>query len=116
MNITCHSENRTINKEDVRYGQDPNLIEFSPVSLFVSNGNKYTITYDASKDKNVYGIVEITNLTFLQPLTIQVKVISKTTYLLLIVLLIVFAVIILIVAFILCRCFCRRCKMQKENN
>ena len=113
MDITCHTENRIIKKEDVRYGKyfkETNSTEFSQVSLFVANGNKYTITYDVAKDKNDYGVVEIKNLAFNQQLTIQVKVISKTTYWLLIVLLIVVAVIILIGAIILCRCFCRCCK------
>ena len=80
MDITCHDENRIIKKEDIRYGKyfkETNSTELAPVSIFVANGNKYKITYDVSKDKNDYGLIEINNLTFNQRLTIEVNMASK---------------------------------------
>ena len=80
MDITCHTENRIIKKEDIRYGkyfQNSNSTEFSPITYFVSKKNHYKVIYDISKHANDYGVVEINNLVFNQQLTIEVKVASK---------------------------------------
>ena len=82
MNITCCDENRIIKKEDIQYGKyfkETNSSELYPINSFFSKGNNYKVTYDVFKDKNDYGLIEISNLGFNQRLSIGVKVVPKTT-------------------------------------
>ena len=82
MNITCYDENRIIKKEDIQYGKylkETNSTELYPINSFFSKGNNYKVTYDVLKDKNDYGLIEISNLGFNQRLSIGVKVVPKTT-------------------------------------
>ena len=113
MDVTNHDENRVINQGDIKYGKyfaETNTTELAPISLYVKTGNTYKLTYDVSKDQNDYGIIEISNLAFNQQLTIEVKVVSKGVYWLIIVGIIVLAIIILIGIIVLCRIFLRCCK------
>ena len=114
VEITCHTKNRVIKKEDVRYSKyykDTNSTEFSQITMFASTGdNKYTCTYDVDKDKNDYGVLEISNLGFNQQLTIKVTVMSKTTYWIFIVIGIIVGIALIIGLIILCRTFLRCCK------
>ena len=111
MDITCHDNNIIIKKEDIRYGKyfkDTNKTELAPISLYVHNGNKYKITYDVLKEQNDYGVLEITNLSFNQKLTIEVTIISRRSYWLIIIGYIALGIILLIVIFLICRS-CLRC-------
>ena len=112
MDITCQDENR-IKKEDVQYGKyfkETNKTELVPVSLFVVNDNKLKITYDVSRDNNDYGMVEINNLKFNQILTIEVTIVSKPMWWLIIIGIIILSIALLIGLFILCRTFLRCCR------
>ena len=80
MEITNYDKNRVINQVDVEYSKyykETNQTKFTPISLFVSNGNTYTCTYEISKDTNDYGVLEIKNLGIGQLLNIKVTVIGK---------------------------------------
>ena len=112
MDITCHDENRVINKGDIRYGKyfkDLNKTELAPISLYVKNGNKYILTYDVKKDQNDYGLIEISNLGIGQILTIEVNIVSSTTMWLIIIGCIALGIVLIIVIFLLCRTFLRCC-------
>ena len=113
MDITCHDDNRVINKEDVQYGKyfkETNKTELAQITYFVATDNKYKITYDVSKDQNDYGIVVIKNLSFNQKLTISVTIVSKPMWWLIIIGIIILSIVILIGLFILCRTFLRCCR------
>ena len=113
MDITCHDENRIIKKEDVKYGKffkKTNTTELAPVSIFVASGNKYKITYDVAKDQNDYGTVEINNLALNQKLTIEVNIVSKPMWWLIIIGIIILSIALLLGLFILCRTFLRCCR------
>ena len=112
MEITCENERRIIKKEDIKYGKyfkETNTTEMSPIENFVANNNKYICTYDVSKGKNDYGILQISNLLPFQTLTIKVNVLSKTTYWIIIVVLIIVALAVIIGLLCLCRFFLRCC-------
>ena len=117
VGITNYDKNRVINQVDVeysKYNKKTNETNFIPIKLFVANGNSYTCTYEISKDKNNYGVLQIKNLGVGQKINIKVTVLSKATYWFFIVLGIILGLLLIIGLFILCRTFLRCCKKYKK--
>ena len=113
VEIINYDKNRIINKEDIEYStydEAKNKTDFSKISMFISNNNKYTCTYEIEKKNNDHGVLKITNLGFAQLLNIKVTVISKTTYWFIIVIVIVVVLLVLFVLFLLLRKFSRCCR------
>ena len=113
VEITNYDKNRVINQVDVEYSKyykETNQTKFTPISLFVSNGNTYTCTYEISKDTNDYGVLEIKNLGIGQLLNIKVTVIGKTAFWIFIVVGVILGLALLIGLFCICRKFLRCCR------
>jgi len=84
---------RELTKDNVRYSKyykDSNSTAFAEVKAFIKLGDKhYKCTYDVSKDNNDYGLLLIKDLSFGEKLTLNVTVISKPLYWVIIVVVIV---------------------------
>ena len=105
---------RELTKDNVRYSKyykDSNSTAFAEVKAFIKLGDKhYKCTYDVSKDNNDYGLLLIKDLSFGEKLTLNVTVISKPLYWVIIVVVIVVVLILIGVIFFICKKFLRCCK------
>ena len=105
---------KELTKDNVRYSKyyrDSNTTAFAEVKAFIKLGDKhYKCTYDVSKDTNDFGLLVIKDLSFGEKLSINITVISKPLYWVIIVVVIVVFLIVLLIVFCICRKFVRCCK------